>query len=412
MFKQRRLIAVGLVASLALVGAACSDDDDEATTTGSGDGESSETTDTTASDGSPIVVGGVGTLLGFSGVSEGAQARFDRANAEGGVNGHKIEFIGTTDDGGDPANNNTAVRELVQQKKVDAVLPLLPTNFQAPTAQFLAEQNIPYIGLGYGPAMCQIESGFPFNGCTAPNIAKGNSAALVQFLPAAVEQDDLEGIKIAVIGSVATGGDAYLKSVSSAVEDLGAEIVVSEPGVPAGATNVQPYVDAVLAGDADMVIIVTDFVAMLSIQGTLKANGYKGALVNFAGYIPGILETSADLQKGLEGSYIATVLPTPLDGSPASKELTADLEAADVNPTFGALVGWQSADLYLQLLDAAGGDASKVVEVGNDGFTFKQPEGGFNVSFPDGHTERAECSGLVTVKSGKYELVEPFTCKD
>ena len=152
-------------------------------------------------------------------------------------------------------------------------------------------------------------------------------------------KEDLTGVKVAVLSSDAPTGDAFRGAVSEALEKLGAEIVLSQGGVPAGATNVQTYVDAILSSGAELSVIVTDFVGMLSLQGTLKANGYTGAMVNFAGFIPGILESSKDLQGALEGSYIGTVIPTTFDGTPAGDQMKADFDAVGAAPTFGALLG-------------------------------------------------------------------------
>ena len=118
--------------------------------TGATDTTVAAAAETTESDGTPIVIGGVGTLTGFAGVDDGVKARLERANADGGVAGHPIEYLGTTDDGGDAAKNDATVRELIQQKKVDAVVPVVPTNLQASTAQFMLDENIPYVGMGFG----------------------------------------------------------------------------------------------------------------------------------------------------------------------------------------------------------------------------------------------------------------------
>lgn len=387
-----------------LVGASCSSSSDSDTSTGDSSSE------TAVNDGSPVVIGGAGTLLGFTGADGGVKARIDRANKEGGVHGRQIEFVGFTDDGSDPAANSTAIRELVQQTKVDAIVPVIPTNFQPQTAQFLDEQNIPFIGLGYTPSMCEIEAGFPFSGCSAPGVSTAGQAYLAQFIHKTIGAESLDGVTVAVFGSAEAHGQQNLDSMVKALEEGGADVVLKQGGVAAGATSVQPYVDQVMSAAPQITVLSLDFVAVLSMQSSLKASGYKGAMVNFSGFVPGTLELSEDLQRGLDGSFVVTAIPTPVDGTPLAAELTADFEAAGVPPTFGALVGWQSADMFIQLLDAAGGDPSRMVSVGNDGFTFTQAEGGFNTSFPEGHTSSSGCSGMVTVSGKEYLPVAPFTC--
>ncbi|AHH99357.1 ABC transporter substrate-binding protein [Kutzneria albida] len=65
--------------------------------------------------GDPIVVGSVNALSGaatFPEASQAARAVFDAANAQGGVNGRKIEYK-VVDDKGDPAAAAAAAREIV-----------------------------------------------------------------------------------------------------------------------------------------------------------------------------------------------------------------------------------------------------------------------------------------------------------
>lgn len=75
-------------------------------------------------DTAPIRIGSVSTLSGaatFAESSEAAQAVFDRVNAEGGVNGHMIDYK-TIDDKGDPASATAAARELVGSDEVVALV--------------------------------------------------------------------------------------------------------------------------------------------------------------------------------------------------------------------------------------------------------------------------------------------------
>ncbi|GAA5161586.1 hypothetical protein GCM10023321_46050 [Pseudonocardia eucalypti] len=63
----------------------------------------------------PIVVGSVSALSGgatFPEASQAAKAVFDRANAQGGVNGHRIDYQ-IVDDKGDPATAASAARQVV-----------------------------------------------------------------------------------------------------------------------------------------------------------------------------------------------------------------------------------------------------------------------------------------------------------
>jgi branched-chain amino acid transport system substrate-binding protein len=68
----------------------------------------------------PIKVGSINALTGpfqLADASQGAKALFDRINADGGINGRKVDFI-IKDDKTDPAAAATAARELIQKDQV------------------------------------------------------------------------------------------------------------------------------------------------------------------------------------------------------------------------------------------------------------------------------------------------------
>ena len=406
MHRKRQIVLI-VAMCVALMASACST---KKSTTEAGSGSPGSTTETTAGDGSTITVAGVGTAQGFDGIEDGVKARLKRENDAGGVLGHPIDFLGFTDDGGTSDANSAAIKELVQQKHVDAIMPLIPVNVAPQSAQFALDENVPMVGPGFGAIMCGNDATFSFNGCNVPGFSTASSNSLGQWFPAIVGKDSLDGVKVALVGSDAAGGDAFLKSIEGLVTDAGGEVVYSQGGVPAGATNVQTYVDGVTGADPDMVIIVTGLVEMLSLQTAIKGTGSKAALVNFSGYLPGILETQPALQNALDTSYIVTVFPSPIDGKSYSQQMDADLKAVGANASFGAIIGYSSADLYIAMLKNADGDPKKVIAATNAGFTYDPGDGGTSVTFPAAHTASATCSGLLKVNGAEYELIKPLTC--
>ncbi|MFE5302338.1 ABC transporter substrate-binding protein [Streptomyces sp. NPDC056632] len=118
-----------------------------------------------------VKVGGIVSMTSASGYSKkdtdlGAKARYDRANAEGGVNGRRIEYLGAEDDGQDPARNLAAARKLVQQDQVFAVAPMSSVTFAG--ADFLDSQAVPTVGWGTLPSFCGPKHLYGFNGCLVP----------------------------------------------------------------------------------------------------------------------------------------------------------------------------------------------------------------------------------------------------
>ncbi len=84
----------------------------------------------------PIVVGGDGDLSISAGVGQGFEAGIYRFNKAGGLDGRKIEFTGFLDDGFSPQTNLTNAQQLVQNKHVMAVIPMLSQVATVATGSF------------------------------------------------------------------------------------------------------------------------------------------------------------------------------------------------------------------------------------------------------------------------------------
>src|SRR5690606_24744265 len=103
------LILCSTVVAVALLAAACgSSSSGSSGTDGTSGGGSS-----TDGGGDPIVIGGVANMQYYPGVDDGAQARFERENRSGGVEGRSFKFLGVQDDAHDEQRNTTIVRSLV-----------------------------------------------------------------------------------------------------------------------------------------------------------------------------------------------------------------------------------------------------------------------------------------------------------
>ena len=406
---------VAALAVLAMLASACSDDDDEA-----GDSSGSDTDSDSgdsggdAPSGDPIVVGGVAQLQFYEGVDVGAKARFERANRDGGVNGRPIEFLGVEDDNADPQRDTTLVRELVQQDDVFAVVPITSDTFPAASSDFLAENEVPYVGWGVNPGFCGSEWGYGFAGCLlSPDFV--NSSLVDPVLAAAA--DSPEGLKVAIQAGDNPQGHAGNDLYDAIIQDRGAEVVYKEADLPPvdAPTSYAPWVQAITDSDPDIVYISTNFPNEVGLAGALKAAGYEGLTVGFTTYAPGLLEEQPNVASAIEGHYINVQLPPQESESPAIEQLQADLEAIDEEPaaTFGVSQGYWQADLFIQILEAAGEDATgeDIRALMTEGFEYEPEEGGIGaLSFPENLDVSAPCAALVQVVDGAYEVQEPFTC--
>lgn len=415
---RRKLLA--LLAVAALAAAACGDDDDTTSASDTTQGSSPETTEGSGS-GAPVVdvrgikdgkiiVGGVNQESAFAGLADGAKARFDRFNAEGGIDGLEIEFVGVRDDGGDADRNNSLVRELVEKDEVYAIVPSTPTYLQPATGDYLVSKDVPYFGYGYAPVMCTSHA-FAFNGCTVPGVAKTSNLGTIASLLPLLDKDvtDGSGVSIAIAGRAESGGDLYTNIFRKISEHLGMDVVYAEAKVPGGGTaDMQPFADEILSKNPDIVQVVTDFPSALALKAKLLQNGYEGIAADNAAYVPGLLEASPQAAAALEGTYVVTTYPTTLEESPFAQQMKKDLEGVEIKS--GTVIGYLQADLFIALLEAVSPNYDKFVETVNGGVETTPLEGGIPTEWPKYHGEGAPCNSVVKIENKQYVLSVPFAC--
>jgi ABC-type branched-subunit amino acid transport system substrate-binding protein len=98
-------------------------------------------TDDTVTVGAHFPLTGVASP-GYSEIPTGAQAYFDYVNANGGVNGRKIEYI-VRDDGYNPTNTSQVTNELVLKDEIFAMVGGLGTPTHSAVVDFLNAEKVP-----------------------------------------------------------------------------------------------------------------------------------------------------------------------------------------------------------------------------------------------------------------------------
>ena len=146
---MRRKLWLVVLAVLALTLAACGRDEDEGSSDGGGEA-SPGITDTS------IKIGGSypfsGPASAYRSIALGAQAKFKQVNAEGGVDGRKIEFI-TLDDAYEPPKAVQNARRLIQQDEVFALFNTLGTPNNVAIWDFVNEEEVPHLYVATGASL-------------------------------------------------------------------------------------------------------------------------------------------------------------------------------------------------------------------------------------------------------------------
>ncbi|MEU2073528.1 ABC transporter substrate-binding protein [Streptomyces sp. NPDC013489] len=367
-----------------------------------------------------IKVGGIVSMTTASGYSKkdtdlGARARYDRANAEGGINGRKIDYLGAEDDGQDPARNLAAARKLVQQDKVFAVSPMSSVTFAG--ADFLDAQKVPTVGWGTLPSFCGPAHLYGFNGCLVPT----PGGTLNQTWPEGLASvlGGSRGKSVALIAGDNDAGKFGIRTFTQGFKAAGFQVGYAKAVVPATSmpSDWSAYTKEILrsgpgGGAPDAVVSVMQTPYNIGLFTALKRSGYKGVITDPTDYDPGLLAKDATKQA-LDGVHVLLQFqPFESDG-PAMRQFKEDIRKAageSVPLNMHMVTGYMSADLFLSVAAKAGKDLT--VE------SFQKAASGFSDTgtlvgdraLPKGQKESFGCGALVRLKNGRYEVAVPFRC--
>ena len=415
--RRRKLqLTVGLSA-VALLTAACSSTASSSSTTPPASptsGTASATSAATGSAAGPIVIGGLQDG-NYAGIDTGFEARIARFNKQGGVDGRKIQFVGVLNDNDSLTTDLSNAQTLVLKDHVFAVAPVASEVLSPGATQLFTEDTTPYIGWGFSPAFCDNNWGFPLTGCeSTPDYQ--SEWALDQTAQAIGKP--VKDLRVAVIGTDNVGGQAGTEGIVALNKVAGADVVYGQSPVPQdGTTDYAPYVQAIMAGNPNLVQLVVGFQATVGITVALREAGYKGAIWNPDAYVPGLLSSEPQLAQALDGSLVVADYPPAEQGSAAALQMESDLKAIGASTTYslGEAVGWWSGEELIQELQATAAKGpitqANFEKVINSGWTIKPLAGGISgLTFPLAHSRSTGCYGLLTVDGAKYVLTSPYTC--
>jgi ABC-type branched-subunit amino acid transport system substrate-binding protein len=351
---------------------------------------------------------------GFTGFDSGVKARIARANKEGGIAGRKLNVAQVYDDGGDASKDLDAVHAAVQRDNLFA-LAIVSSYFLPQSSDYLNQNQMPFIGAGYLPGFCGNPNGYGWNGCLLSSTFAngGNVQPIIDGLNLKPK-----GLKWAVIAPATKTGQSVVAAVSEVVKQTGGQVVYGKAVVPSGqpVSDYNPYVQDLMSTSPDVTILATLLGDNVPLATGMKAAGYKGVIATYSGYVPGLLEKSADTARALDGTYVVNQFPPQEDKSQATKQIQKDLKAigADPNITIGVGYGYWSADVLVQMLQKVGKDLTpdRFNQVINGGFQYKSTlKGGIQeADYPEFHDRPAPCADLIAIKGTTYKPLIPITC--
>ncbi|MFI1677605.1 ABC transporter substrate-binding protein [Streptomyces sp. NPDC020607] len=366
-----------------------------------------------------VKVGGIVSMTTASGYSKkdtdlGAQARFDRVNAEGGVHGRKIDYLGAEDDGQDPGKNLAAARKLVQREKVFAVSPMSSVTFSG--ADFLQKQKVPTFGWGTIPPFCGPAYMYGFGGCMVPM----PGGTITQSWPEGLKKvmGGAKGRSVAILANDNDAGTFAIRTYKQSFAAAGFEVTHAKSTVPATSvpSDWSAYTKEILRSDGgkapDAVVSVMQTPYNIGLFTALKRAGFKGVITDPTDYDPGLLAKSAT-RKALDGVHVLLSFQPFEQDTADMRQFKKDIRRAageEVPLNMHMMTGYMSADLFLAIAEKAGKDLTvdsfqKAADDYSDTGTMVGDR-----KLREGQKESFGCGALVQLENGKYTVSSPFKC--
>jgi branched-chain amino acid transport system substrate-binding protein len=286
----------------------------------------------------------------FEGALQGAQARIDLQNAEGGVDGRKIK-LDVADDQSSPTVAQTAVSSLVQ---TDNVFGLIFISESVDEAYKLPQQlGVPVVGAAVdGPEWAEQPNTnmVAITGDQGPNLPVYTNIAKALKLAGGT---NLAALGIEDVETSAVGVQAFVKSA----KEVGLKVGYINTDIPVGSVDTGSVVLAMKSADvngfASYQLDTTDFSIM---EGAKQAGLTLKAPFDYTSYGQDLLNSTSARQAAQGLIVILQQAPVELHTKATEAEQAAfkKYEHFSGVPNLNWTYGWESADLYIYGLQKAG----------------------------------------------------------
>lgn len=315
--------------------------------------------DTGASD-KEIKIGNVGQYSGpvsaYGTIVKSAGAYMAKVNAEGGVNGRKINFI-SLDDGFVPAKTVEQTRKLVEQDEVFAMFLPVGTSHNLAIQKYLNAKKVPQLFVGTGATRFGEIKEFPWTIGWQPTYyaeARAFAQHILQTKP---------NSKIAVLQANDDFGKDFMKGI---VDGLGAR---SKEIVLQTFENSDPTIDSQVlslkgSGAEVFVILATPRFATMAIKKAhdlgWNASRYVASVSQSVG---SVMRPAGEASKGvISASYMRDPTDPTTQATPEYAEYAAFMKqyypAGDPTDSLNVL-GYSAAQTLVQTLKQAGDNLTR-----------------------------------------------------
>jgi len=190
-----------------------------------------------------------GPASAFGAIGKTAEAYFKKINAEGGINGRKINFV-TYDDGYSPPKSVEQVGKLVESDEVLAVFSPVGTPSNTAIQKYLTSKKVPQLFVGSGAAKWNDPTGHPWTIGWVPSY-QSEARIYAKFLM----KEKPDG-KIAILYQNDDFGKDYLRGLKDGLGSK-ASMIIAEESYETSEPTIDSHIVKLKASGADVLISIT-----------------------------------------------------------------------------------------------------------------------------------------------------------
>jgi branched-chain amino acid transport system substrate-binding protein len=342
----------------------------------------------------------------FTGMGDAFQARIDRQNAQGGVNGRKIET--TIVDDMSTGANLTAAKDLIENRNVFTLVN--DSSFGFLTWRYLLQEaKVPYIGGGFDGNYYSL-AGNEDVVSVLGNVSANADLTSMIFVNA-MKKKGASKVAALAYGASASSSGSTKANQNYAVPAAGMDAVYTNTTVDFGSSDVAPLVLGIKNSGADAVYLPMAAATNIAVVQGLQQSGVKmKANIIATGYGQELLDSPAASTLGPEDLFFLQTKPIAVNDA-ATKRFQADLKKySDYTgvPSYGQYQGYLAGDLLVAGLEAAGKnptrqsfiDGLRGLDTWNGAGLTCQP---IDISLENfGKQPPKNCAYYSTVKGGKF----------
>src|SRR4249920_1401748 len=308
----------------------------------------------------------IGNIMPYSGpasaygvIGKTEEAYFKKINAEGGINGRKINFI-SYDDAYSPPKTVEQARKLVESDEVLLVFNPLGTPSNTAIQKYLNSKKVPQLFVATGATKWNDPKNFPWTMGWQPNYQSETQIYAKYILKSNPKA------KIAVLYQNDDYGKDYLKGLKDGLGDKAASMIVMEESFETSEPSVDNHLVKLKSTGADIFINIST--PKFAAQAIKKMAEIQWKPIHFLNNVsasvgsvikPAGFENSQDI---ISAAYLKDASDKQWDDDPGMKEFYAfmskDFPEGD-KLDGSTVVGYGVAQTLVQILKQCGDDLTR-----------------------------------------------------